>query len=145
MLLRNIIKHDSPTTQEFIALRAVIGWEEADAVMVQTSLANSLFHVTIYQHSNNKTPDKLIGMGRVVGDGAMYFYLQDVVVDPSYQGQGIGDNLMREIETYLAKTARKGATIGLLAAKGKESFYHRFGYQKRPNDTLGNGMCKFVM
>jgi predicted N-acetyltransferase YhbS len=75
----------------------------------------------------------------------MYFYLQDVVVDPSYQGQGIGDNLMHEIETYLAKTARKGATIGLLAAKGKESFYRRFGYQQRPNDTLGNGMCKFVM
>lgn len=145
MSLKNIIKHDSPTTQEFIALRAAIGWEEADAAMVQTSLANSLFHVTIYQHSNSKTPDKLIGMGRVVGDGAMYFYLQDVVVDPSYQGQGIGDNLMHEIEAYLAKTARKGATIGLLAAKGKENFYRRFGYQQRPNDTLGNGMCKFVM
>ncbi len=144
-LINLIIKLGSPTVQDFITLRAAIGWGEADATMVETSLVNSLFHVTIYSTSNSDESNKLIAMGRVVGDGAMYFYVQDVVVEPSYQGQGIGDTLMNAIEAYLTQTAKKGATIGLLAAKGKEDFYRRFGYQLRPNDTLGNGMCKFVV
>jgi GNAT superfamily N-acetyltransferase len=144
-LINLIIKLDSPTVQDFITLRSSIGWGEADATMVETSLVNSLFHVTIYSTSNSDEPNKLIAMGRVVGDGAMYFYVQDVVVEPSYQGQGIGDTLMNAIEAYLTQTAKQGATIGLLAAKGKEDFYRRFGYQLRPNDTLGNGMCKFVV
>ena len=87
---------------------------------------------------------QLIGMGRIVGDGAMYFYIQDVIVDPSYQGTGVGSVLMDHIENYLSVATQKGATIGLLAAKGKEAFYIRYGYMLRPSNTLGHGMCRFV-
>lgn len=106
--------------------------------MVKASLKGTLFFVCIYD------TESLIGMGRVVGDGAMYFYIQDVIVAPEYQGQGIGDRLMREIEAYLSEKARPGSTIGLLAAKGKEAFYSRYQYLERPSDSMGNGMCKFV-
>ena len=74
----------------------------------------------------------------------MFFYIQDLVVIRDYQGQGLGEVLMQNIENYLRETAQKGATIGLFAAKGKESFYSRFGYQSRTGDNLGLGMCKFV-
>jgi len=143
-LLNYKISKHSPTTQDFIALRAAIGWGETDAAMAKTSLANSLFHVIIEQMNDDGSLGELIAMGRVIGDGAMYFYIQDVMVIPQYQGQGFGNILMKEIEAYLTLTAKKGATVGLLAAKGKEAFYCRFGYQKRPSDSLGNGMCKFV-
>ena len=83
-------------------------------------------------------------MGRVVGDGAMYFYIQDVIVDPYYQQVGIGSVVMEYIEHYLSVSAKKGSTIGLLAAKEKEAFYAKYGYIKRPNDSLGNGMCRFI-
>ena len=83
-------------------------------------------------------------MGRVVGDGAMYFYIQDVIVTPTHQGQGLGHQIMLNIEEYLQSAAAQGATVGLLAAKGKEPFYQRYGYVSRPNTLLGNGMCKFV-
>jgi ribosomal protein S18 acetylase RimI-like enzyme len=83
-------------------------------------------------------------MGRIVGDGAMYFYIQDVIVDPSYQGTGVGSILMDQIENYLSVAAQKGSTVGLLAAKGKEDFYIRYDYMLRPSNTLGSGMCKFV-
>jgi len=129
---------DSPCVDEFLRLRSQIGWGEMDFNLARTSLKNSLFHVTVRENS------KLIGMGRVVGDGAMYFYIQDVIVDPQYQKTGIGAALMASIESYLSVNARKGATIGLLAAKGKEAFYSRYGYIERPNDSLGNGMCKFL-
>jgi len=132
------ISFETPSVEEFSYLRTKIGWGEIDSEMAENSLCNSLFHVVIRNQS------KLIGMGRVVGDGAMYFYIQDVIVDPDYQKQGHGNAMMEQIECYLLGVAKKGATIGLLAAKGKENFYTRFGYSQRPNDSLGNGMCKFV-
>jgi GNAT superfamily N-acetyltransferase len=74
----------------------------------------------------------------------MYFYIQDVIIEPSYQGTGVGSVLMDHIENYLSVAAQKGAIIGLLAAKGKEAFYIRYGYMLRPSNTLGHGMCRFV-
>ena len=132
------LKLESPSIEEFLNLRNKIGWGELDFNMAKTSLENSLFHVIIRDQS------QLIGMGRVVGDGAMYFYIQDVIVDPSYQNSGVGAILMRQIESYLSVAAKKGSTIGLLAAKGKEAFYTHYGYILRPSNSLGNGMCKFV-
>jgi len=132
------IKLESPSVEEFINLRAQIGWGQLDFNLAKISLNNSLFHVTV----RDKT--KLIGMGRIVGDGAMYFYIQDVIVAPSYQNSAIGSALMEQIEKYLSVTAKKGSTVGLLAAKGKEIFYTRYGYVLRPNNSLGHGMCRFV-
>ncbi|QHJ13951.1 hypothetical protein FX988_04232 [Paraglaciecola mesophila] len=74
----------------------------------------------------------------------MYFYIQDVIVDPEYQGQGLGDKVMFEIETYLQATCKTGATIGLFSAANKEGFYLRYGYLARPTRTLGSGMYKTV-
>jgi ribosomal protein S18 acetylase RimI-like enzyme len=132
------IKLESPSIEEFLNLRDKIGWGELDFNLAKTSLNNSLFHVIVRDKS------QLIGMGRIVGDGAMYFYIQDVIVDPSYQNSGVGSALMEHIEIFLSVAAIKGSTIGLLAAKGKEDFYTRYGYMLRPSNSLGNGMCRFV-
>ena len=51
---------------------------------------------------------------------------------------------MSKVEGYLFESAKKGATIGLLSAQGKESFYGHYGYTQRPNELLGHGMCKFI-
>ena len=131
-------KLESPSATEFNALRNKIGWGLLPDSLVTSSMAKSLFHVVV------RHQDKSVGMGRVIGDGAMYFYVQDVVVDPDYQGKGIGQRLMEQIELYLQEHAQKGATIGLLAAQGKEEFYTRFAYMKRNGDPLGLGMCKFL-
>jgi predicted GNAT family N-acyltransferase len=132
------LKLDSPSVEDFLTLRTKVGWGDLDVNIAEKSLKNSLFHVII------RNDGQLVGMGRVVGDGAMYFYIQDVVVDPSYQKQGIGAALMAKIEDYLSNATNQGSTIGLLAAQGKEDFYSRYGYTLRPNSSLGHGMCKFI-
>ncbi|OUR59984.1 GNAT family N-acetyltransferase [Colwellia sp. 39_35_sub15_T18] len=132
------IKLVRPTADEFLALREKLGWQSIAVSAAEMSLTNSLFHVTIYHDV------ELVAMGRIVGDGVMYFYIQDVVVDPAYQSLGVGAALMTQIESYLSTAATKGSTIGLLAAQGKEAFYARYGYVERPNTALGHGMCKFV-
>lgn len=133
-----IVDFTAPRVEDFLSLREKIGWQNVSAKDAKASLDNSLFHVAVYFE------DQLVGMGRVVGDGIMYFYVQDIVVLPDYQGLGIGALIMLNIENYLSSTAIKGSTIGLLAAKGKEAFYARYGYITRPNASLGHGMCRFV-
>jgi len=128
----------APALDEFANLRKQVKWLNPDYKTLKASIENSLLWVTVYD------TDKLIGTGRVIGDGAMYFYIQDIIVAPSYQKQGIGHLVMTHIENYLTNTCFNGATVGLLSAHGKESFYTHYGYVKRDGDSLGLGMCKFI-
>lgn len=132
------LKQEAPSAKKFSELRIKAGWGYIDLEMAQHSLDNSLFHVIAC------IDNKIIGMARVVGDGIMYFYIQDLVVEPKFQQMGIGKALMKEIETYLSKIAKKGATIALLSAQGKETFYAGFGYIERSGEPLGKAMCKFI-
>ncbi|MEL0640523.1 GNAT family N-acetyltransferase [Pseudoalteromonas aliena] len=128
----------APVLNEFANLRTQVKWRNPDDKRLKASIENSLFWVTVYD------TDKLIGTGRIVGDGAMYFYIQDVIIAPSYQSKGIGHLVMTHIKNYLSNTCSNGATIALLSAHGKESFYTQYGYVKRDGDGLGLGMCKFI-
>jgi ribosomal protein S18 acetylase RimI-like enzyme len=132
------IENYQPALEEFITLRSKVGWGETPKQLAKVALDNSLFHVVA------RNDNRLIGMARIVGDGALFFYIQDLVVDPDYQNNGIGNLLMQNLESYLSKAALKGATIGLLSALGKEDFYSRYGYKERTGSPLGFGMCKFV-
>lgn len=128
----------APNANDFVSLRALIGWGKLELDMAQASLDNSLFHVSAFYK------DQLVATGRVVGDGYMYFYIQDVIVHPASQGLGLGAKVMEYIEAYLKKACAKGATVGLFAAKGKEGFYQKFNYLERSGEPLGKGMCRFV-
>ena len=86
----------------------------------------------------------LMGFARGIGDGQMYFYVQDVMVHPSLQGQGPGRILLNRIEQWLAAQVQPGATVALMAAKGKEAFYQQYGYLVRDGATLGADMSKFI-
>ena len=133
-----LIENSQPALEEFVALRSKVGWGETPKQLAKLALDNSLFHVVA------RNENRLIGMARIVGDGAMFFYIQDLIVDPDYQSNGIGNLLMQSLESYLSKVAEKGTTIGLLSASGKEAFYSQYGYKERTGSPLGLGMCKFV-
>lgn len=87
--------------------------------------------------------DEMVGMGRVVGDRGLCFYIQDVIVLQEYQGMGIGVGLMDRIMDFIASLAVKDTYIGLMSATGKEGFYQRYGFTIRPTDALGAGMTRF--
>lgn len=84
-------------------------------------------------------------MGRVVGDGVLYFYLQDIIVLPTHRKRSIGGQIVSKLLEETLARAATGATIGLMSAKGKEAFYQNFGFQERPTDQLGSGMTQFVL
>jgi ribosomal protein S18 acetylase RimI-like enzyme len=127
-----------PSSHEYNLLRKQIGWAEVDDDLTQTSLGNSSFTICIRDDSG------LIGMARIISDRALFYYVQDVIVTPNYQGRGYGHILMTHIESYLSENAQKGATVALLSVAGKEAFYSRYSYLERKGETLGFGMCKFI-
>ena len=116
---------------EYQALRGTTDWFSVDDEVVEKSLKNDLFSVCVF---DEKT---LVGMGRIVGDGAIYFYIQDVIVSPSYKGKGIGVLIMNEIEAFLEENAFNNSFIGLMAADGVQKFYHKFGYLERAETRPG--------
>lgn len=102
----------------------------------------SLFHyVTHFQIGRH--PQNTI-FRSFVGDGAMYWYLQEIVVHPDYQGKGIGKSIVNRLIEHVKSTAIPGSqvTIGLSAAKGKDAFYEKFGFVSRPTESCGPGMEK---
>ena len=88
--------------------------------------------------------EQLAGFGRVVGDGHLYFYIQDLIVAPTYRGRGVGKQIMERLIEEIKNRATSGAMIGLMSAHGKEAFYEKFGFIVRPNDVFGAGMIRLL-
>jgi GNAT superfamily N-acetyltransferase len=120
-----------PTVEDYLVLREAVGWGRLDEQMTARGLANALFTVCLLHNG------KVIGCGRVIGDGGLYFYLQDIIVLPAFQGKGLGRRLMRAILAYLEEHALPGAFVGLMAAKDVSSFYTQFGFALRPPERPG--------
>ena len=115
--------------EDFVRLRTVTGFADIPLAHAAKALQNGLVNVSaIYD-------GKLVGMGRLVGDGAMYWYLQEVIVLPEYQGQGIGRLIVNYLVDYATAHSATGkfTTIGGVSAKGKEGFYQKLGFEVIPN------------
>ena len=69
--------------QDFIRLRIAVGRVAIPLPQAEAALRTGLFSVTAFCEG------KAVGMGRLVGDGSMYWYIQDMAVLPEYQGRGI--------------------------------------------------------
>jgi len=125
------------TPRQFLLLRKSVGSTGSEA-QIGKALQCGLYNVSA------KDGDDVIGMGRLVGDGFMYWYVQDVIVNPQYQDKGIGKEIMRLLTKYIEENSLPNTTvtIGLMAAKGKEYFYEKLGYIARPTDIYGSGMIK---
>ena len=132
-----IIKRRFPTTKEYNELRQLAQWPTFDEELIREALANSLFSVAI----ENET-GQIIGMGRVLGDKAIYLHIQDVIVRPQFQRQGIGKLIMNELLQYVDSIGGKTTNIGLMSSKGREKFYKSFGFIERPSEKFGSGMIK---
>jgi len=75
-------------------------------------------------------------MGRLVGDGARVFYIQDVFIKPEYQRRGIGKLIVAKLLEYIKSNGvvNSNIMIGLMAAKGMEKFYSELGFRIRLNE-----------
>ena len=137
----NIIYKENALTEDvYNRLRCSVGWPVLPNNQVKIALGNGLYSVVA---ENNGSA---VGMGRLVGDGAIYWYIQDMAIKPAYQGNGIGRSIVNMLMDYIQKHRIPDAqvTVGLMAAKGKDKFYVKHGFIVRPNETFGPGMITYI-
>lgn len=129
-LVENILK-----PEDFIRLRTETGFANIPVEHARKALQNGLVNVSALYHG------ELVGMGRMVGDGAMYWYLQEIIVLPRFQQKGIGSMIVRHLVAYAKAHSVTGkfTTVGGVSAKGKEPFYEKMGF-----DIIHNGIKKMI-
>ena len=120
-----------PSVDEYLALRAAVGWQPLPRKAIELGLANSLYAVIV------RLEGAAVGCGRVIGDSGMYYYLQDVAVHPAHQGRGLGARIMEALMAYVQTHAAEGVFVGLMSAWGTAPFYARYGFTVRQPERPG--------
>lgn len=131
---------DNKDVNTYLELRSKVHWIELNRLQAQMALNNSLKIITVY---NDGQP---IGMGRIVGDGAVISYIQDLIIIPEYQGKHIGSMLIEKLIEYVNSITINNSRmmLCLMCAKGREIFYEKHGFIARPTDVLGPGMIQYI-
>ena len=130
------IKENVNSIEEFNYLYDVVGWGSYDEKVSEKALANTMYSVSVYDD------DKIIGYGRIIGDGISFLYIHDVMVIPKYQNKKIGSQIMNKLleKVNQIKIENPYVRVYLGASKGKEKFYERFGFITREDANLGSGI-----
>lgn len=129
-----IIENKPPGADEYLYLRKSVGWLSPPGSRIDVALRNSNFTISLRDRG------KLIGFGRIVGDGIFTFHIVDIIVLQEYQGLGLGTLIMDRVMKYIMSNKEPYSGITLLSAKGKEGFYKKFGFIQRPTGDFGCGM-----
>ena len=118
-----ITKETSVSIDDVLHLYQAVGWTNYtnQPQMLEQSLAHSL---AIYVARDG---EEIVGLVRLVGDGFSSVFVQDLIVLPSYQRQGIGSTLMKQ-----ALADYKDAYQVQLATEESEKtlgFYRSLGFE----------------
>ena len=119
---------------EILSLYKAVGWRNyfENPQMLCRAYENSLCILGAYEEGT------LVGIIRAVGDGASILFVQDIIVHPRYQRQGIGTKLMKALLEQYAHVYQ----IQLMTddAEKTKAFYRSIGFK-----TVDEfGCCGFV-
>lgn len=131
------VRENSIAASEYRFLRRDVGWGEPELVDIEEAIGNTLHFISIYKG------DDIVGAIRIVGDGKLCFYIQDLMVAKEFQRGGIGYFLFEKALRFIDENAAFNAFVGLMAAKGVEPFYKKYDFIERPNALFGAGMIRF--
>ncbi|MDR0461123.1 MAG: GNAT family N-acetyltransferase [Nitrososphaerota archaeon] len=139
--MSNIEFTDHISVSDYIELRKTVDFKTLSHRQAEAALKNYVFLIVA------KSNDKPVGMTRLIFDGAYIAVLVDVIVLPEYQGHGIGKTMIEKALAYLKNNIANGeqVLVMLMCAKGKEGFYEKMGFIKRPDETYGAGMSQWLL
>uniref|UniRef100_A0ACD5T9V4 Uncharacterized protein n=2 Tax=Avena sativa TaxID=4498 RepID=A0ACD5T9V4_AVESA len=122
------------------ALCDKVGWPRRPLTKIAASLRNSYLVATLHSITRSSETEgeerkQLIGMARATSDHAFNATIWDVLVDPSYQGQGLGKTLMEKVIRTLLQ--RDINNITLFADSKVVDFYKNMGFEADPQGIKG--------
>ena len=119
-----ITKETSVSLDDVLHLYQAVGW--TNYTNQPQMLAQALSHsLATYLASDG---EEIVGLVRLIGDGFSSVFVQDLIVLPSYQRQGIGSTLMKQAlsdykDTYQIQLATEESekTLGFYRSLGFET------------------------
>lgn len=132
------IREGLPPVAAYQAIRAETGWPPFADRIVWKALAGSQFGAVAVAETD------IVGFGRVTGDGATVFYIEDLIVAKNHRGKGVGAAILDALIRKIERVAPTGAMIALLAAEGTDEFYEANGFTRRPGPGYGPAMMRAV-
>jgi ribosomal protein S18 acetylase RimI-like enzyme len=123
--------HDKPKAEDYVSLRLRSGMGNKDLERSRKAILNSLFTVSLYDD------EKLIGFGRIVGDGGITYVVSDIMVDENYRRKGLADKIMKEINTYFEENTFDDSYICLIANSPADLLYHKYQFEYLPENKCG--------
>ena len=139
--MNDIIFSDNLTAQEVSLLREAVGFAKLTDRQTTASLKNSTFLTAVHSADG-----RIVGMGRVLFDFGYTAYICDVIVHPNFQRRKIGSKIVDSLIKKTLNSVYNGEKVMfvLVAAKDKEDFYKKLGFDLRPNENLGAGMSVWL-
>lgn len=120
----------APTAMEFKALYDETGWADWPADHFERALLGSWVVCTVRDDVG-----RLIGMGRLISDGALHAFVTEMIVTEQARGAGIGAEVLARL---VAEARLRGVDdVQLFAARGRAEFYERHGFERRPESGPG--------
>ena len=95
------------TPEEYMELRKMVGWVEFPIEQARACIDKA--YMILCARDN----EKAIGVVRLLWDGGYIAFLSDVIVDPEYQGQGIGKKLVDSCISRSISAADASASLML--------------------------------
>jgi GNAT superfamily N-acetyltransferase len=120
-----------PSIGDYNRVRVAAGLSEKSVEAARLGLANTVFGVYVENRG------EVVGIGRVVGDGGLFFEVVDIAVVPEHQKRGLGKMIMDALVSWLTVNAPPTAFISLIADEGLSGFYERYGFRVRPPEAPG--------
>ncbi|WP_337089689.1 GNAT family N-acetyltransferase [Leuconostoc pseudomesenteroides] len=107
-----------------------VGWFAYTNTRVNllAAVANSLMVVSAW------ADNQLVGLVRVVGDGETIIFIQDILVDPKFQSQQVGTELMNRVLNMYPNVRQK--VLLTEEAPDVRHFYEKFGFRSADQGTL---------
>ena len=135
-----ILKTKQLDIDTYLKLREKVNWKKLTKTQAEAAIKGSLYTVVAYEDNEP------VGMGRIVGDGAVICYIQDLIVVPECQKKGTGHAIITKLIDYVKeiKLSDTEIMLDLMCARGRENFYKKEGFISRPNDKLGPGMIMYI-
>jgi GNAT superfamily N-acetyltransferase len=130
------LSDEVPSAEDYLRLRLVTGLSPKSAEGAAIGLPRSIFGVVV------RKDDRVVGMGRVVGDGGLMLQVTDIAVEPAHQGRGLGKAIMARIAAFLEETLPDGAYVSLIADGDAHRLYNQFGFE--PTAPHSIGMAGFI-
>ena len=123
--------HQPPEIEDYRRLRRICNLTPRSVAAAEAGLPNTVFAVTI-RHAG-----QTIGMGRIIGDGALFLHIVDIAVDPDHQGRGLGKVIMATLMAHIEANVPAEVHVSLMADGDAHRLYAQFGFEPVAPRSLG--------